>query len=202
MSNEILNSLLKEYEQKKLRAEMDVETRKTQLYKDIPRLERIEEELSNYSISTAKSILANNKSTNSLESLKDKINDLKKEKEKILKSNNLDIDYLKPFYDCQICKDTGYIMDNNYKTQMCSCLKQKLLDYSFNKSNMSTFKKENFDNFNIDLFSDIANKEKYKYDISPRENITKIKNRCIDFIENFDNPDNKNLLFIGNTGLR
>ena len=67
---------------------------------------------------------------------------------------------------------------------------------------MSTFKKENFDNFNIDLFSDIANKEKYKYDISPRENITKIKNRCIDFIENFDNPDNKNLLFIGNTGLR
>ena len=93
-------------------------------------------------------------------------------------------------------------MDNNYKTQMCSCLKQKLLDYSFNKSNMSTFKKENFDNFNIDLFSDIANKEKYKYDISPRENITKIKNRCIDFIENFDNPENKNLLFIGNTGLR
>ena len=82
MANEILNSLLKEYEQKKLRAEMDVETRKTQLYKDIPRLERIEEELSNYSISTAKSILAN-KSTNSLESLKDKINDLKKEKEKI-----------------------------------------------------------------------------------------------------------------------
>ena len=202
MANEILNSLLKEYEQKKLRAEMDVETRKTQLYNDIPRLERIEEELSNYSISTAKSILANNKSTNSLESLKDKINDLKKEKEKILKSNNLDIDYLKPFYDCQICKDTGYIMDNNYKTQMCSCLKQKLLDYSFNKSNMSTFKKENFDNFNIDLFSDIANKEKYKYDISPRENITKIKNRCIDFIENFDNPENKNLLFIGNTGLR
>ena len=202
MANEILNSLLKEYEQKKLRAEMDVETRKKQLYKDLPRLERIEEELSNYSISTAKSILANNKSTNSLESLKDKINDLKREKEKILKSINLDIDYLKPFYDCQICKDTGYIMDNNYKTQMCSCLKQKLLDYSFNKSNMSTFKKENFDNFNIDLFSDIANKEKYKYDISPRENITEIKNRCIDFIENFDNPDNKNLLFIGNTGLR
>ena len=201
MANEILNSLLKEYEQKKLRAEMDVETRKKQLYKNIPRLERIEEELSTYSISTAKSIL-NNNSTTSLESLKDKINDLKKEKEKILKSNNLDINYLKPFYDCQICKDTGYIMDNNYKTQMCSCLKQKLLDYSFNKSNMSTFKKESFDNFNINLFSDIANKEKYKYDISPRENITKIKNRCIDFIENFDNPDNKNLLFIGNTGLR
>ena len=59
----------------------------------------------------------------------------------------MDINYLKPFYECQICKDTGYVMDNNYKTQMCKCLKQRLLDYSFNKSNMSNLNKENFDKF-------------------------------------------------------
>ena len=201
MSNEILNSLLKEYEQKKLRAEMDAEVRKEKLYKDIPRLNEIEQELSSCSISTAKSIL-NNESLHSIDSLKDKIDTLKKEKEKILKSNKLDFSYLKPFYECQLCKDTGYIMDNNYKTEMCTCLKQRLLDYSFNKSNMSNLKQENFDNFNENLFSKETNKEKYKYDISPRENIINIKNRCIDFIENFDNPDNKNLLFVGNTGLR
>ena len=201
MSNEILNSLLKEYEQKKLRAEMDVEVRKEKLYKDIPRLNEIEQELSSCSISTAKSIL-NHESLHSIDSLRDKIDILRKEKEKILKSNNLDINYLQPFYECKFCKDTGYIMDNNYKTEMCTCLKQKLLDYSFNKSNMSNLKKENFNNFNENLFSKEINKEKYKYDISPRENIINIKNRCIDFIENFDNPDNKNLLFVGNTGLR
>lgn len=201
MSNEILNSLLKEYEQKKLRAEMDAEVRKEKLYKDIPRLNEIEQELSSCSISTAKSIL-NNESLHSIDSLKDKIDTLKKEKEKILKSNKLDFSYLKPFYECQLCKDTGYIMDNNYKTEMCTCLKQRLLDYSFNKSNMSNLKQENFDNFNENLFSKETNKEKYKYDISPRENIINIKNRCIDFIKNFDNLDNKNLLFVGNTGLR
>lgn len=201
MSNEILNSLLKEYEQKKSRAEMDVEVRKEKLYKDIPRLNEIEQELSSCSISTAKSIL-NNESLHSIDSLKAKIDTLKKEKEKILKSNKLDISYLKPFYACQLCKDTGYIMGNNYKTEMCTCLKQRLLDYSFNKSNMSNLKKENFNNFNENLFSKEINKEKYKYDISPRENIIDIKNRCVDFIKNFDNPDNKNLLFAGNTGLR
>ena len=38
MSNTTLNSLLKEYEQKKLNAELDLEKRKQNLYKLIPRL--------------------------------------------------------------------------------------------------------------------------------------------------------------------
>ena len=45
MSYEILNSLLREYEQKKLKAELDLEKRKEQLYKLIPRLEEIDKEL-------------------------------------------------------------------------------------------------------------------------------------------------------------
>ena len=83
---------------------------------------------------------------------------------------------------------------------MCNCLKQKLLNISFNKSNMSNLDKENFSTFNENIFSDEINIE--KYNISPRQNIRNIKNRCIKFIENFDNPETKNLLFTGNTGLR
>ena len=33
------------------------------------------------------------------------------------------------------------------------------------------------------------------------DNILKIKEICVNFINNFDNPDEKNLLFTGNTGL-
>ena len=47
MSNEVLNSLLKEYEQKKLNAELDLDRRKQNLYKLIPRLEEIDNELNN-----------------------------------------------------------------------------------------------------------------------------------------------------------
>ena len=38
MSNEVLNSLLREYEQKKLNAELDLEKRKTELYRKLPEL--------------------------------------------------------------------------------------------------------------------------------------------------------------------
>ena len=115
-----------------------------------------------------------------------------------MKKNHIDPDYLNPHYECPICKDTGYIQKNNYQTEMCSCLKQKLLDISFNKSNMSNLDKENFSTFNELLFSDEVNPTKYRFPISPRENILKIKEKSIEFVQNFDNPDYKNLLFSGN----
>ncbi len=202
MSNEVLNSLLKEYEQKKLNAELDLERRKQNLYKLIPRLEEIDDELNNFAINTAKSILINSSDSSTLDNLKQKISDLKKEKELILLQNNYNLDYLKPFYSCKYCNDTGFILDNNYKTNMCNCLKQKLLDISFNKSNMSNLEKENFNNFNELIFSDEVDLSKYKFNISPRKNISNIKNKCINFVNNFDDSNYKNLLFVGSTGLR
>lgn len=202
MSNEVLNSLLKEYEQKKLNAELDLDRRKQNLYKLIPRLEEIDNELNNFAINTAKNILNNSSNSSTVENLKQRISDLKKEKELILLQNNYSFDYLKPFYECKICNDTGFILDNNYKTTMCNCLKQKLLDISFNKSNMSNLKKENFNNFNELIFSDEVDLAKYRFNISPRKNISNIKNKCIEFVDNFENPDYKNLLFVGSTGLR
>ena len=202
MSNEILNSLLREYEQKKLKAELDLEKRKEQLYKLIPRLEEIDKELNSSGINAAKQILFKSADSSIIASLNNKIENLKKEKEKILIENNYSIDYLKPFYDCKICNDTGFILDKNYKTTMCNCLKQKLLNISFNKSNMYNLQKENFNNFNSLIFSDDVDLAKYKFNISPRRNIDNIKNKCIQFVNNFDNPEYKNLLFVGSTGLR
>ena len=50
MSNEILNSLIKEYEQKKLLAELDLEKRKNDLYKKVPKLKQIEDDLNQFAI--------------------------------------------------------------------------------------------------------------------------------------------------------
>ncbi len=200
MSNEVLNSLLKEYEQKKLQAELDLEKRKEELYEKIPKLQEIENKLNSFAISTAKNILLN--SNSSMEPLEKQIEKLKTEKARILKEANLPDNYLQPNYECSICKDTGYVTKNNYKTEMCNCLKQKLLDASFNKSNMANLNKENFNNFRENLFSDEIDVSKYHFNISPRQNIKNIKEKCIQFVENFENPEYKNLLFTGNTGLR
>ena len=199
MSNEVLNSLLKEYEQKKLKAEMDLDKRKSVLYNKIPELQEIEDELNRLSLETAKNLLNKKGSLNDFE---EKVENLKHRKACILQDANISADYLKPYYDCSICNDTGYVTDKDYKTEMCSCLKQKLLDISFNKSNMSNLDKENFDTFNSNLFSDDVDVSKYKFNLSPRTNILNIKEKCIEFVNNFDNIEYKNLLFSGNTGLR
>lgn len=198
MSNEILSNLLLEYDQKKRKAELDLEHRKEELYSKIPRLQEIETELNTFAINTAKNILAG---SSSLEDLNKKVAELKNEKEKILKENNIPDSFLEPNYECKICKDTGYIQNKNSASSLCSCLKQKLLDISYNKSNISNLSKENFETFNSDIFSDKPEPEKYRINISPRQNMITIKSKCIEFVENFDNPETKNLLFTGNTGL-
>lgn len=200
MANEVLNSLLQEYQQKKLKAELDLEKRKEHLYQSVPRLKQIEEDLNYSAITTAKNILKNGEtSTNALQ---EKFSDLRQEKAEILKFLNLPSDYLQPFYDCKTCKDTGYVTNKNYKTEMCNCLKQRLLDYSFNQSNISNLEKENFATFNESIFSDEVDLAKYRLNISPRTNMINIKNKCMEFVKNFDDPAQKNLLFTGNTGLR
>lgn len=199
MANEVLNSLLKDYEQKKLKAEIDLDKRKLDLYKKIPKLQEIDENLNRLAILTAKNILLHN--MGSLNDLKEKFEILKLEKSCILKDANLPYNYLTPHYECSICKDTGYISAPNSQTQMCNCLKQKLLDSSFYKSNMANLDQENFDHFDENIFSDEIDMAKYRFHISPRENMKIIQQKCLNFVENFDAPDTKNLLFTGNTGL-
>lgn len=87
------------------------------------------------------------------------------------------------------------------KSEMCNCLKQKIYDISYNRSNMGNLEFENFGTFNIRLFSDKENKEKYKSNISPRENMNLLREKANNFIQNFDDPQEKNLIFLGGTGL-
>lgn len=199
MSSEILSTLLLEYDQKKRRAELELETRKKELYAKFSRLQEIENELNNFAINTAKNILKGKSS--SLDDLNSKVAQLKAEKEKLLKENKIDSNFLEPSYDCNLCNDSGYIQVENSASSLCSCLKQKLLDISYNKSNISNLGKENFETFNPNVFSDKVESEKYKLNVSPRQNIITIKSKCLEFIENFDNPETHNLLFTGNTGL-
>lgn len=200
MANSTLKVLLKEYEKKRLNALLDFEKKKEDLYSKNPRLQEIDSELSSFALNTAKSILASSNSDVSLEELKLKTENLKKEKDAVLKNMNIDASFLRPNFSCNKCEDTGYInIDNHY--ELCSCIKQKLFDIEYNKSNLTDLKNHNFEHFRLDLYSDEINEELYNSNISPRDNIQNIKEIAFSFLENFDNFDEKNLLFTGNTGL-
>ncbi len=129
--------------------------------------------------------------------LKKEIESLKSEKEKILASLNIS---LKPTYACDKCNDTGYIYENGI-TSMCSCFKQELINESYSKSNLYKLKDECFEKVNLDLFSAESSPNKYNTEISPRENMKKIIDISKTFINNFESPNQKNLLFTGTPGV-
>ena len=200
MADTTLKNILSQYSKKKISAEYEAEQRKQDIYKKYPKLQSIDDKLTKLAISTTKSLI-NNNDKELLKKLNENINHLKEEKNKILKALNIENDYFEPHYECKLCKDTGYITNKDYTTSMCSCLKQKLYNEKFNKANISNLDTQNFENFSDLLYSDKPDENKYHTNISPRENINLIKDICQRFIDNFDDKNQKNLLFTGNTGL-
>lgn len=199
MDNSTLKSLLNEYQQKRIKANILSEQSKDNLYKKHPRLEEIENSINTLSIAKIKSILSSNH--HDISEINLQIKKLQDEKKQILKAENVSESSLLPVYDCNLCNDTGYVK-KGYKSVMCNCLKQKIFNIEYNKSNIGNIDHENFSSFSLQLYSDEVNPSKYGLDISPRENIKKIKEISENFIKNFNHPSEKNLLFTGDTGLR
>lgn len=199
MNTTLLKSLLIMYENKRTKKLAEAEKRKEDLYTKNPRFSEIDNQLSTLSISASKNLISSS-NFEYLDNLRKQIEALKKEKNELLLSITNDENYLLPKYDCNLCNDTGYITEN-YKTQMCQCLKQQLYNIEYNKSNISNLENQKFENFLSTVYSTDVDKVKYNSDISPRENIEIIKKISQKFIKNFDDLNEKNLLFTGNTGL-
>lgn len=202
MNSPLLKQVLIEYDLKRVKAIEEAKKRKNELLEVNPKLSEIDNELSKLSIEATKAIIISEKKEKEriLNELNKKVNGLIKEKNKILKELSKSTDFLEPNFECKICNDTGFVVKNG-KSLMCSCLKQKIYDIAYNKSNMGNLERENFGTFNIRLFSDKPDKARFKSDISPRENMNLLKEKAVNFIENFDNPVEKNLIFTGGTGL-
>ncbi|MDF2522124.1 MAG: replication protein DnaC [Clostridia bacterium] len=184
---------MKEYADLRDKHKKELEHRKSVLYAKLPRLRDIEESLVKLSIDITKAILNNSQNRQELlEILHKKQMDLKAERVELLLENNYPRDYLELRYQCKNCKDTGYI-----DGKKCSCLVQREIEELYKQSNMSSsFKRENFDMFRFDLYSNEAENGK----ISPQENMKDIYRSCINYVKNFDSHD-KNLFFIGKPGL-
>lgn len=197
MDTIILKQLLTEYETKRRYKLQQAEDRKNKLLDSSSEYRDLEAKLHSISLNSIKNVLSsdtNNKKI--LKDLEENTEQLIKKKELLLKKMNLPNNYLEPSFDCKICNDTGY-----FNNELCSCIKQRALDLEYNKSNIGNLDKENFSNFDFKVYSDKPNANLYKSNISPRENIKKIYTICKHFVENFDSPEEKNLMFLGPTGL-
>lgn len=111
MNSPLLKQVLSEYSIKREKAIIEAENRKRELLEVNPKLQEIETELSKISIKAAKSVILANEEQKKkiLSDLKKNSSTLIKEKTGILKELSKSTDFLKPHFECNICKDTGFI---------------------------------------------------------------------------------------------
>lgn len=201
MNTQIHKTISFEYEKKRARALIDTDNRRKDIYLKYPDAEKLDEEIRLAGLRLAKTALKAGKDTGdkSIKELEDLLGNLKKKREELFAKLDIKSDSLEPVFECNICRDTGFVEDKN--GEMCSCYKQKLINLAYKQANIHLLTMENFETFNIKLYSSEANLEQYGTRVSPRENILKIKERCLEFIKKFDDKSEKNLLFTGDTGL-
>lgn len=196
MNKSVLKELFIEYERKRDRQIRDQKSRIEKVYRKVPAIKRIDEDIFKTGLSMSKYIIGNpDNYKESMEEAKSKIESLKMEKAYLMTESNIPADYMDIIYDCKTCKDTGYL-DNG---KQCNCLKQALVSRAYQMSNLeNVLQKENFKNFNIDIFRD----EPFENEImTPRENMMDIVGIAEGFINNFNENNGDNLLFYGTTGL-
>ncbi|MEG0180288.1 MAG: ATP-binding protein [Terrisporobacter sp.] len=196
MKKTTLREILISYERKRDNADRSLKQRKNDVYKQIPQIKEIEEEISKVGLEMMRLVLKNpaNKEQLCLQS-KEKINELKTKKEDLLNKYNVPKGYLEIQYECPLCNDRGFLPNG----KKCNCLKQAIINESYKMSNLCRMlEKQNQFTYDDSIFSEELDP---KNGISPRQNMQLILSDCDEFIYDFYKDDDKNLLFYGDTGL-
>lgn len=196
MSESKLREILIGYERKRDDADRLLEQRKNEVYKQIPEVKNIEDDINKVGLEMMKLVLTNPSDKDKLTlQAKEKIQTLTNKKQDLLDKWNFPKGYLEIQYECNLCKDRGFLQNG----QKCNCLKQQLINEAYKMSNLSNIlKNQNKLTFDDSIFSDKIDPNE---GLSPRQNIQLILSDCDKFIYDFDKDNGKNLLFYGDTGL-
>lgn len=192
----VYREVKREFEGLRARAEENQTARREEAYKKAPRLREIDRELGEIGLSLARLALSGD--TASAANARIASDALKNERLALLSQKKIKDDYTAPKFSCKKCSDTGYIKKPGTGSVACACLKQRLINEYYSLSNMrDVLREENFDTFDISLFSTkIIEKE----GLSPRANMETNHRIAVTFVQNF-NSDFQNLLLYGETGL-
>lgn len=196
MYDDILRQISIEYERKRDRHNMNQIIRQNEIYKKVPAIKKIDDEIYKVGLRVSRNILGNPDNYEKIaKEGQQRIEELTREKAYLMTETNYPTDYMDIKYECEKCEDTGYLRNGN----RCSCLQQSLVSKAYEMSNIEEMiKKENFSTFDINIFSD----EPFEgEDLSPRENMINIVGLAEGFVNNFDEKNGQNLLFYGRTGL-
>ncbi|SER87155.1 ATP-binding protein [Lachnobacterium bovis] len=192
ISNTQYDEIMRFYDAQQLKNQHQHENRQKEVYLKIPELQEIDNAVSTASIDAAKKRL--NGDTTAVAKLKEQIQTYKNKRAELLRNHSYPHDYLEIKYNCDDCKDTGFI-----NGKQCHCFKQKVIDLVYSQSNIKeSIANDNFSNFSMDFYSD-----EHIDRSTNMSSLTLAKiayQRSLQFVSEFNNI-HPNILFYGNTGV-
>lgn len=195
LSNTQYRDIMFRYDQTRMKNQRVLDRRYQALFQEIPELERVQNDIMGLSLSQARQELLHPDQAKQTENMyQQKRSDLLLKKAELLREHGYPANYLSAIYDCSDCQDTGYI-----RSEPCHCLRQAETLALYESSNLMTvLESENFDTFDEMYYNDTEVNENLS--LTPRENIQKVRDVCLDFIKHFDEAYD-NLILYGPTGV-
>ena len=195
ISNIQYRDIMLQYDQTRMNNQRELDRRMENIIEKIPEIGEIQNQLIQLSIKQARLEIINPEaaSASSVE-YENTIAELLNKKRELLVQNGYSQNYLSPIFTCENCKDTGYVA-----SKPCHCLLRLQSDLLYANSNLAeVLASENFDTFEPEYYDDTQVDENLS--LTPRQNIVKLKELCLDFITHFDDSYD-NLIFYGPTGV-
>lgn len=181
-----------EFETKTFRAQAEADARREELYAQIPTLKEMDSRLSQFGLRIMKSALSNGDTAKEIEALRTENERILRARAELLIRNGYPADYSEPKYECEKCRDTGFV-----DIKMCECMRRTLIDAGMRSSGLSELmNKQSFDNFSLEYYSATP-----KEHMIMTKNFNDLRKYAQDFELEAGRPIPKNLLFVGGTGL-
>lgn len=185
-SKEIVAAVFSEYDRKRKHNENLRQLRLFEAYERIPKLKELDHELSSTGLQIlAASLQGKDGLEERIAKIKARNKELQEERAALLTNGGFGADYTDMKYECDKCKDQGYINE-----KMCSCLRNALITKQLEASGVGQLiSNQSFENFSLDM-----------YPKETREQMACLLTYLKRYAEQFE-KEKDNLLFVGGTGL-
>ena len=199
-----------EYNNRRIKAGNEKQVRLGKLYSEIPAIEETDRRINALGFLMGYAVMGTRPPARLIEGLPEyflgmsqaqlnaEICKLEDYKKTLITDAGYKSDYMDDVYICGICHDTGFVQENGIQTA-CTCRREMLAHKLKKAAGISPY--DAFDKFNSGFYPDTADQEKYGAEAPPRVLMEAAYKICLRFAENFDDPEVKNMIFAGSTGL-
>ncbi len=193
MDRKLMENARRALERIRLDNETELRARRDEVYKKLPEMARLDQELRSLVPKAALTALRSGGDVGpAIDAIAQRSLELQRRGRQLLREAGYAENYLDEIYSCALCRDTGYRNGG-----VCPCL-DALYREEVRKSLSSLIKlgNESFEAFDLSYYSDHPDESGY----SPRHEMRMVLDYCRLYAEKFV-PGADNLLFQGGTGL-